>query len=346
MATTDFDRLLERAGEDGFSREAALDLLRRSREPALALRLFQTAAAVRDRVIGPDLWWSAGIGAVTPCRIEPRCTYCVAFTIRSFPREDLVAAVKAVAATGARYFHMVGGSRLDGYDDEMADLVEAARDASDMGIEVNLGPSFSREGVRRLKRLGVRGMTCSLESFNPEVFARAKPGDSLEARKRLVGICQDEGMPLRTMILNGLGESEADFIDHLYWVRDHTCIRRISFSRFQPHTGTVWTDHPRCSPWEVARRVAVARLLMPDRCLGLAAGNTLDDIPLWYAAGGGNQVLAVTVSLSQSNVKAQPGEDVVPVTERISLVSKVRQIGHVVGSLGRRIGAEPPPLPQ
>jgi biotin synthase len=338
----EFQGLLDILRQSDPPKEVAVEVLRRSREPVLALRLFQAASEIRDRELGRTLWWSAGISAMMPCKIEPRCTYCTFFTVKSFPMEELVASVKAVEAMGIRHLHLSGGSCLDGYDNEMAEMINAIRDASDMNVEVNLGPSFSRQGVQRFKQMGVRSVTSSLEVFNPEVFARVKPGDSLEARKRLIEVCQDEGMSVRSMILVGLGESEADRIDHLYWLKQFPRLRHLRFSRFMPYPGTEAVGQPRCSPWEVSRLVAVARLLMPTVDLGLAAGNSHEDIPLWYAAGGGNQLLGATISLRQGRAKPQTGEEVLPVTERIELVSRMGLIRQFVQGLGRDIGSDLP----
>jgi biotin synthase len=109
-----------------------------------------------------------------------------------------------------------------------------------------------------------------------------------------------------------------------------------------PYPGTEAVGQPRCSPWEVSRLVAVARLLMPTVDLGLAAGNSHEDIPLWYAAGGGNQLLGATISLRQGRAKPQTGEEVLPVTERIELVSRMGLIRQFVQGLGRDIGSDLP----
>jgi biotin synthase len=337
-----FDDLIATVAGSAASKEAALELLQRSREPALALRLFAAASDLRDETLGTTLWWSAGISSIRPCRIEPLCGYCADFTLKSFPIEELGASAKAIEALGIRHLHVSGGSDLNGSDNEMAEIINVIRDASKIEIEVNLGPSFSRDGVRRFKQLGVSSVTSSLETFNPDVFARAKPGDSLEARKNLVEVCQEESLSVRSMILVGLGESEADRIDHLFWLKQFSQLYQLRFSRFMPHKGTAWADHPRCSPWEVARLIAVARLLMPHVDLGLAAGNSSDDIPLWYAAGGGNQVLGASISIRKGKAKEHPGETVIDVTERVSLVSRMAHIERIVAGLGRRISVELP----
>lgn len=340
----EFDELIDEVSNSFAPREVALELLQRSREPALALRLFAAASKIRDETLGKTLWWSAGISSMMPCRVEPLCGYCTYFTVKSFPVEELVASVKAIERLGIRHLHLSGGTKLGGYDNELAEAVNVIRDASDIDIEINLGPSFTRNGVRRFKQLGITSITSSLETFNPTVFAKAKPGDSLEARKALIEMCQEEGMPVRSMILVGLGESEADRIDHLYWLKQFSEVYQLRFSRFMPYRGTDWETHPRCSPWEVARLVAVARLLMPNTQLGLAAGNTPDDIPLWYAAGGGNQVLGAGISLRKGKIKSQPGETVIDVTERVSLVSRMAQIEQFIRGLGREISFELPQM--
>jgi biotin synthase len=338
----DFDDLIAAVAEPDPSKEATLELLKRSREPVLALRLFAAASNLRDETLGKTLWWSAGISSIRPCHIEPLCGYCADFTGKTFPVEELAASVKAIEALGLRHLHLSGGSDLNGSDNEMAEIINAIRDASKIEIEVNLGPSFSRDGVRRFKQLGVSSVTSSLETFNPNIFARAKPGDSLAARKNLIEVCEQESVSVRSMILVGLGESEADRIDHLFWLKQFSQVYQLRFSRFMPHRGTAWEDHPRCSPWEVARLVAVARLLMPYVDLGLAAGNSSDDIPLWYAAGGGNQVLGASISMRKGKVKEHPGETVIDVTDRVSLVSRMAHIERVVAGLGRRISVELP----
>jgi biotin synthase len=338
-----FHALIETVQSLDAPKEAALELLKRSREPALALELFAAASEARDAQLGRKLWWSAGISSMMPCKVEPLCTYCTSFTVKSFPIEDLVASVKAIESIGIRHLHLSGGTNLDGYDNEMSEMINAVRDASDMEIEVNLGPSFSRSGVQRFKQLGVRSITSSLETMNRDVFAKGKPGDSLERRMELIEICQDEGVSVRSMILVGLGESEADRIEHLYWLRQFNQLSHLRFSRFQPHAGTEWQNHPRCSPWEVARLVAVARLLLPNVDLGLAAGNSSDDIPLWYMAGGGNQLLGASVSMRKGRAKQPPGEEIIPVNERIAVVSRMKHIERFVRGLNREIGFAPSP---
>jgi len=171
-----------------------------------------------------------------------------------------------------------------------------------------------------------------LETFNEEIFKAAKPGDSLEKRKELLEICEAEGMPTRGMMLVGLGESYEDRIGQLFYLRRFKGLFHVRFSRFSPSPSTAYRDRPRCSPWELARTIAVARLIMPRVQLGLAAGNTHDDIPLWFIAGGGNQLLGAAAvrkkAAEQPAAKATHVIDGIAVVDRMEIQERyIREMG-------------------
>ena len=325
------------------SRELALQVLQESRDPCRALELFQVASALRDQTLGRDLWWSGGISGVLPCLLQPRCRYCASYREDIFPLEDILAGVRGIEQFGVQHMHLSGGTRLEGYDSELLAMVQAVQAVSKIELEVNLGPSLPRECVRQLKALGVRSVTSSLETCDPALFAEVKPGESLDGRKRLLEICEEEGMPIRSMVLIGLGETEQQRIEHLFYMKHFKKLYQLRFSRFQPIAEGTLQQHPRCSPWEVARIIAVARLLMPQVDLALALGNTVDDIPLWFMAGGGNQIGAGHVSRKIPGAKAHAGVETVAVNERVTVVSRMEQQTRYVAGLGRKITFDYPP---
>lgn len=324
---------------DGSEREA-LALYRRSAEPGFALDIFRAASRLRDRHLGPSPWWSAGVSAITPCELETLCTYCTFFTRKAAATDDIVAAVRAIAELGIRHLHLSGGTRLveggepiGGYDSRMVDLVLAIREAADVEIEVNVGPSLTRGGIRALKELGVAAVTSSLEVLNPDLFARFKPGDSLPARIRLMEMCEEEGMPIRSMMLVGVGESDEDRIGHLFFLRRFSMLRHLRLSRYMPFPGTT-AGGVRCSPWPVARLTAIARLLSPALDLGLAAGNDADDIALWWLAGGGNQVLGASASMKDPRGKSDGEVRAIAVGERVVVHDNRPKLTRYLAELG------------
>ncbi len=331
-----FEKLLECASNGDIDEGLALRILEGARDPRNALKLFELASKIRDEALGKDLYWSAGISQVIPCKIVPRCRYCTYYAKAEFPLDKLAKTAKALEGLGLKQLHLSGGSNLQGYDREIIAMVEAIRAVSDIDVEVNLGGSFSPETVRKLKEMGTLSITSSLETINEEVFYTAKPGDSLAKKKQLFETCEREGVPIRSMILIGLGETLEDRIKHLFYVRSFSRLEHLNFSRFNPYPDTPYENHPRCSPWEVATVVAVARLLMPEVHLGLAAGNTTDDIPLWYIAGGGNQLLGAHIS--RTPVAPGSGEDVVKVDEDVFIVNRMPIVTRYLEGMGRRVG--------
>jgi biotin synthase len=336
-----FDRLLETAQKETLTHELALKIYEESRDPENARKLFQVASALRDKHIGRDFWWTAAINGILPCKITPMCGYCSYSNQEKLSNEQMVKVLKALEGLGFKHLHISGGANLAGYDAEILSMVEAMRAVSDIAIEVNVGPSLGRETVRRLKDLKVSSITSSLETINEEVFKKAKPGDSLEKRKALLEMCEEEGMPTRGMLLIGLGESNDDRIRQLFYLKGLKGMSHIRFSRFNPPAAARYSNHPRCSPWEVARIIAVARLIMPEMQLGLAAGNSHDDIPLWFLAGGGNQLLGASALRKSS--KAQSEADVIQIEEGLCVVSRTALLERYVRGMGLKVGFDCPP---
>lgn len=330
-----FIDLVKAALTDSVTPELALEILKESKDMANATELFKAASALRDERLGRDLWLSAGISAVLPCRVVPRCAYCTYFATEGFPVAAIVKAANVIEGLGIRHVHLSGGTDLNGYDNEIIAMVSAIRATSRIGIEINLGPSLNTETIRVLKGLGVTSVTSSLETFDPGLFKKVKPGDSLDKRKRLIEDCDREGMPVRSMMMIGLGETHEDRINQLFYLKGIKSLYHLRFSRFFPYKGTVLRNNPRCSPWELARTVAVARLILPDVQLGLAAGNTSDDIPLWFLAGGGNQLMGASVS--RKKAMPEPGEEAIPVTDEITVVSMIKALQRLVEGFDRQV---------
>ena len=337
-----FDRLLETARNGGITPAIALEILEQSRLPEKALKLFSVATQMRDEYLGRGLWWTAAIEAVLPCEIEPKCGHCNFSNDHIFDGESIVKVIGPLVSMGFKHLHLSGGAKLSGYGREIVEMVQAIQAISDIEIEVNLGPSLDRSTVRRLKELKISSITSSLECFNEEIFRQAKLGDSLKKRKELLEMCEEEGVSTRSMILIGLGESDRDRIDHLFYLKGLKQLYHLRFSRFFPFSATEYRNHPRCSPWEVARIVAVARLILPDVQLGLASGNSLDDIPLWFLAGGGNQLLGAAANMKSA--PKQPGAEIFPITDDLSIVSRMKDQERFVKEMGLSVRFDCPPF--
>ncbi|EHQ90482.1 radical SAM protein [Desulfosporosinus youngiae] len=325
-------------GEQELTREQALFVLEKARNPEQAYELFALASQIRDRVSGKALWWSSGSGGIFPCRVKPRCSYCTFYTETMFPTDVLLKGLECIEGLGIQQFHISGGTDLkEGYDEQLLELVRKIKAHSGLKLEINLGPSFQKETILELKKLGIDSITSSLESNAPEVFAAAKPGDSLGRWRELLQFCEEADIPSRSMMLLGLGETDEDRIDHLFFMKQFRNLYQLRLSRFMPFPGTPYQDRPRCSPWETALITAMARILLPNTEICLAAGNSTDDIPLWYLAGGGNQLLGVSIAR-----KAPPRAsdiDIYEIGEGAYVVDKRRQIERVLAGMNLEVTA-------
>ncbi len=332
-----YEKLLDKAAQGVIDENAALQILTEAQDPRKALKLFETASYVRDQHLEQKFWWSAGPSAVIDCKIMPRCAYCTFFARTEFSKEYLKITAQAVADRGIKYFILSGGTNLEGYDEEILDLIKVIQDTADLDIFVNLGPSFAENTVKEMKAMGIRTVTSSLEVYNPEVFAQAKPGDTLSGRKSLLEISNREGLLLRTMILLGLGETNKDRIDHLFYLRQFKNMSILNVSRFYPFPDIDYAKRPRCSPMEMARTVAIARLILPWVDIGFGAGHTPDDIPLWYLAGGGNKLIAAVISPRKAAPGPGPMEKVTALAENLFEINRMPIVQHYAESLGREI---------
>jgi biotin synthase len=334
-----FEKLLDQAAKGDIDEELALSILEGAREPGNALKLFGLASKVRDETLGPDLYWSGGgIRAAVPCKIVPRCKYCTYYARGDFKLDTIVKSAKIMEDFGLKQIHLVGGANLQGYDKEVMEIVQAIWAVSDLGIGLNFGCSLSEETIHKLKGMNVFGITIALETINEDIFSEAKPGDSLEKKKELMDICEREGIPIHAMLFVGLGGTLEDRVKLMFYVKQYSQLTNLSFSRFYPYPGTAYEGHERCSPWELATAVAVARLVLPKADLGIAAGNTADDIPLWYMAGGGNRLQGVYTADNQ--VVPGPGELVTRVDDEHVIISRMPVVKQYVEGMGRTISFE------
>jgi biotin synthase len=330
-----FDRLLDEASA-GITPDLALRILDESRPTQNALKLFSVASELRDKHLGRRLWWTGAIEGILPCKLQPLCRYCNYSIKTALPNDSLLKALSSLEQLGIKHLHLSGGTNPDGYDAEILSMVEAMRGVSDVAIEVNLGPSLTRDTVRRLKQLGVSSITSSIETVNEDIFRTTKPGDSLDQRKALLEMCDEEGMATRGMMLVGLGESNADRIRLLFYLKGLKHLHQARFSRYMPREdGRL--KLPRCSPWEVARLIAVARLILPGKELGLASGNSHDDIPLWFLAGGGNQLIGAHASRRKAT-----GPNVIATDDEFTVSSSIPLHRQYASDLGLEIGFECP----
>lgn len=342
MATTTLS--LIHGGHDAAigDKHEALERYRRAADPAVADGLFRAARRLREQHLAPAPRLSADLRIAAPCTLRRPCAFCPHPPRSAGEVGDVVAAAHALVALGYRRLRLSGGIRFPragepsgGHDAQVVRLVLALRAAVDVDIEVDVGPSLTRDGVRTLKQLGVAAVGCALDVLNPAVFERCKPGDRLTERIRLLETCEREGMPFRSTIRLGLGETDEDRIGHLFFLRRFPMLRHLDLVR---HAAYPEVAAPGCGPWPLARLTAVARLLLPTLDIGLASDAGTDDVPLWWLAGGGSEAVGATVTMARRREEEDGETRLLAVGERLVLRDRAPALQRHFADLGLDAG--------
>lgn len=306
------------------TREEALALLEGVRSWEDALELFQVAARVRDREVGRTVRLMGFISSITPCTTDPPCRYCWRWASpRAFSDWDvlnekqLAVAARAVEDLGIKRVELGGGTvRREEGGDLTLRAAQVVTGACKMGVWVNNGPSFGVRHVHELKRVGVEGIACNLESISEKVYEMARPGDSLARRKEIVEESDRAGLLIDNTLMVGLGEAWEDkhpyeeWVDFLFWFKRFSGLKILEIHPFRPVPGSPMEGFPAGSAFETAKARAVARLVF--RNIDIAGA----DEPLGAMAGANMVMHAVAVTKKE---RSRPGVACGP--------ARVREIG-------------------
>ena len=303
--TTKFKDILEKAEGEAITRNESLQLFYETEDYLKAQEVFRVASKVRDNMLGTTFKWTAGVASVLPCNLRPLCLYCPYWTKPREPlsMEEILKGVRYIGEHGIREFHLSAGTTLGSKGKKMVEIVRTIRSevGSQSKITVNCGAALSQDSIIELKKLGVTRIVASFETINEKLFQQTKPGDSMEAKKKLAEMINDAGLELGSGLLAGLGDTNhnkryEDYVDFMFYIKKFENLRSVYVSRFFPFKGIPMESHPRCSAMEGARIIAVMRLVLRDVEIGPAAGWSYDDIPLWVSAGGGNRIGGIHIN--------------------------------------------------
>jgi biotin synthase len=303
----EFDLALERGRGGAVDLDTALTLFHGANPRDRAQRLFEAAAQRRDETLGRRLKFTGHLHMVTRCELSASCKYCsLSSTIPSVSDErspltlrETLNGVRYALGRGVRSIVLVGGTDFDGSDERVREVVARIREVTDLDLGIDVGPSLSESTVRWLVRQKVDPIYCSMETIDPKVFARAKPGDDLAARLRFMETVGRAGGHLGNIVMNGLGGPE-DLLRTVLASRRFPRTSHLHISTFHPVPGTPWARKRPASLRSSLKVLAIARLAFPRLQLGLAEVGVenpqdLASVPSQLGAGGGNTIAAVLV---------------------------------------------------
>jgi FO synthase len=152
---------------------------------------------------------------------------------------------------------------------------------------------LSREEMQLLKPVNV-SLGLMLESVSPRLRQRGEahfnaPDKEPGLRLRMLREAGELQIPFTTGILLGIGETSAERVASLRAIRDlHAAyghIQEIIIQNFRAKPATRMAGRPEPESYDIARTVAVARLMLPDMNLQVPPNLNPYDLRLFLAAG-------------------------------------------------------------
>lgn len=290
--------VLDKALDDKITQEEALYILNKVQTIEDFLELAKVASKVRDDEVGAVFKFDGFIGSITPCTTDPPCKYCSRsagnrpdFAEEPLTIEEIELGAKLIDNTDTKKVELGGGTPWDGAGEKVIEAVKAVKKVSSMDIWINVGPSLNRGELTKLKNLGVKEVCSSLETINPDVFKKVKPGDNLEARMKLAEEINGIGLGLKSVMMVGIGSSYEDYVKHIFWFKNFENLSSITVTGLRPIPGAPFQNKPMANPLEVAKVGAVARLVLKDVDIGF--GGMMNDprlVPFWIMAGANRAI--------------------------------------------------------
>lgn len=255
--------------------------------------LLAAAAALRDRGKGRVVTYSRKVFLPITNLCRDRCSYC---TFRKDPddpdawtmsRDDITEWLARAAQQGCKEALMCLGDRPEAafpsYRDTLHQLghestIGYVREACDLALAAGLLPHTNAGLLTSAEMRVLRPVNASLglmlENVSPRLRARGMPhqhAPDKEPARRLAMIAEAGRLriPFTTGILLGIGETPEERVDSLFAIADlHAAyghVQEVIVQNFRSKPTIAMADAPEPSVGELARAIAVARLILgPD----------------------------------------------------------------------------------
>jgi FO synthase len=278
--------------------------------------LLSTAAARRDRAWGRTLTYSPKVFLPVTNLCRDRCTYCTfrkdpddpdAWTMRP---EEIQAWSERGRRMGCVEALMCLGDKPElafrGYRALLAELghrttAEYVERACEIALAAGLLPHtnagiLTRDEMARLRPLNV-SLGLMLENVSPRLRERGQvhqwaPDKDPTVRLRMLREAGELRIPFTTGLLIGIGETMAERVDTLVAIRDlhraYGHVQEVIVQNFRAKPTIPLADAPEPDAFDLARTIAVARLLLDDDVSVQAPPNLSPDDHLLLISAGLN----------------------------------------------------------
>jgi biotin synthase len=227
--------------------------------------LMSLACEVREEFRGNVITITSTIHIANIC--SKRCKYC-GFSAYSSPEgyykpfvkseDDVLKLARCIERAGITRVSCSSAHGWGAYTVRMANLI---KENTTLDVLINVGADLNEKILEVCK---ADTICCNLECINERIFRELKPDEKLEDRIEVCKMICSYGFELSSGLLIGIGESYADRVEHLFFLRNFSTLGEIPIMGFHPYKGTPMENYPKCSEEEQARTIAIARILYPE----------------------------------------------------------------------------------
>jgi len=239
----------------------------------VSLAMFQVARRICERNFGKKVFLYGFIYFSTYCR--NLCAFCYYRKDNKIaPRyrksiEEVMEAVDKLIKSGVHLIDLTMGEdpqirEVEGYK-SLLDICREIKGSYDHPLMVSPGV-VPPEILTRLSSIGVDWYALYQETYNRELFAKLKPGQSFEERLKAKMMAREKGLLVEDGILLGVGESEEDVIESIFMMKAIGA-QQVRVMGFQPQLGTPLEMIPPPPILEEMRAIAMMRLVHQDRLI-------------------------------------------------------------------------------
>lgn len=248
-----------------------IDYLLTTSDPVAVDNLFASAAAIRDRVYGRNIFLRGLIEISSYCRNN--CLYCgLRLGLRQqryrLTKEQILSCCETGHRLGFRTFVLQGGEDPWFSDEVLCDIItEIKRRFPDSAVTLSLGER-GRESFRRLRDAGADRYLLRHETADTAHYARLHPAEmSFEHRMQCLRDLRDLGFQVGTGFMVGSPFQTLDTLNKdLAFLADFRP-EMVGIGPFIPADGTPFQEHPAGSIELTLRLLAIIRHLLPNALL-------------------------------------------------------------------------------
>lgn len=219
--TLQLDNILAKAFENSLTKDDLLVLITPANQSERD-KIQAAAQKMRQLYTGDKIFTSGFIYFSTWCRND--CHFCAyrisskeAHRYRKTP-DEVLAAAKLLAAQGVNNIDLTLGEdpAIDqsGFSDKLAELICEVKKTT--GLPVMISPGVVKPHIlEKFKKAGADWYACYQETYNQDLFARLRRGQSFEARLEVKKQALKAGLLVEEGLLCGVGETPNDLAESI-----------------------------------------------------------------------------------------------------------------------------------